>query len=281
MFKKYVYINADNYIEKELLGNLYERMNNRYENIVNQLQGIVKTLVGGSSIQERQLALLTLKKYILLEKHYIRTTTLDKDKELPENENSGLTLKWFGYVSAVMFRTIPSYYKNLNKLASRFYSMTRDNKYRNDYKISCKFVEKKFTTIIKLIQSDIFGDYIEMLTDLETLVRTYEPMLFDSNDIELNNCTGKVKNLDTISKLTIENMYNYKDLNELANEHDFIKIGQTGSHAQFKHLDGRLITIPQGRNIGKGLSIKIQKDIKTDRLSEKNNEFKTRRLELI
>lgn len=278
LHKRCVYLSADNYIEKELLGNLYNVMNKRYENIVNQLQDMIKTVVGQGSLSERQLALLTIKKYVLLEKHYIRTTTLEKNKELPKNENSGLALRWFGYLKVVIYESIPVYYRNLNLLASRYYSLTGNNKYRNEYKVNCKFMENKFMTIVNLIQSEIFGDYIETLRNLDDLIKTYEPILFEEDNSELEKCKNIATDTETI---TLENMYNYRDLNDLANSYDFIKVGQTGSHAQFKHSDGRLITIPQGRDIGKGLSMKIQKDIKTDRLSEKNKELKTRRMQMI
>lgn len=278
LHKKYIYLSADNYIEKELLGNLYNAMTKRYENIVVQLQNIVATLVGKADLKERQLALLTIKKYILLEKHYIKSTTLEKDRDLPKNENSGLVLKWFDYVKIVMFRSVPCYYKNLSLLASRYYSATGNNKYKNEYKINCRFMESKFTTILNLIQSEIFSDYIDTLGNLEKLVETYEPILFDNSNSELEKCR-EIEH--TVENVTLENMYNYRDLNELASSYDFIKVGQTGSHAQFKHSDGRLITIPQGRDIGKGLSIKIQKDIKTDRLNERNKEIKSRRMQIV
>ena len=278
LHKRCIYYSADNYIEKELLGNLYNVMNSRYENIINHLQGIIKTLVGNKSIEERQLALLTIKKYVLLEKHYIRTTTLEKNKELPKNENSGLVLKWFGYVKIVMYESIPVYFRNLNLLANKYYGLTGNTKYKNEYKINCKFMENKFMTIVNLIQSEIFADYIDTLKNLEELVDTYEPLLFKGNSQELEEC-NKIEGSKEI--VTLENMYNYRDLNELAGSYDFIMVGQTGSHAQFKHSDGRLITIPQGRNIGKGLSIKIQKDIKTSRLSDKNEEIKTRRMQML
>lgn len=54
----------------------------------------------------------------------------------------------------------------------------------------------------------------------------------------------------------------YRDLNNIAEENGFVKIRQKGDHGIFKKNDGSTIVIPQGRRIGKGLSLKIQKDIK-------------------
>lgn len=44
-----------------------------------------------------------------------------------------------------------------------------------------------------------------------------------------------------------------KELIQLLNRLGFLKFHQVGSHAQFKHLDGRKITVPvhQGKEIGR------------------------------
>ncbi|MEW5760906.1 MAG: type II toxin-antitoxin system HicA family toxin [Candidatus Thermoplasmatota archaeon] len=44
----------------------------------------------------------------------------------------------------------------------------------------------------------------------------------------------------------------------------FVKIRQSGSHAVFRHPDGRWTTVPihRGRDVGKGLLHKILKDAK-------------------
>ena len=54
----------------------------------------------------------------------------------------------------------------------------------------------------------------------------------------------------------------YKDLNSLALNNGFDLIRIKGDHGIFKNAsNGLTIVIPQGRDVGKGLSIKIQKDI--------------------
>lgn len=55
--------------------------------------------------------------------------------------------------------------------------------------------------------------------------------------------------------------FDYKCLNKLAIENGYVFDRQSGDHAQYVK-DGKAITIPQGRSIGKGLSMKIQKSIK-------------------
>lgn len=56
----------------------------------------------------------------------------------------------------------------------------------------------------------------------------------------------------------------YKVLNKIAYDNGFKLIRVVGSHGVFKNQFGKIIIIPQGRSIGKGLSLKIQKDIMSE-----------------
>ena len=53
----------------------------------------------------------------------------------------------------------------------------------------------------------------------------------------------------------------FKELNRIAGNKGFTKVRQKGDHGVFRRYDGSTVIIPQGREIGKGLSIKIQKDL--------------------
>lgn len=53
----------------------------------------------------------------------------------------------------------------------------------------------------------------------------------------------------------------YKRLNKLATDSGFEYVRSKGDHGIFKNDNGLIVVIPQGRSIGKGLSIKIQKAI--------------------
>lgn len=53
----------------------------------------------------------------------------------------------------------------------------------------------------------------------------------------------------------------YKVLNKIAYDNGFKLVRVVGSHGVFKNQFGKIIIIPQGRSIGKGLSLKIQEDI--------------------
>ncbi|HYA86767.1 MAG TPA: type II toxin-antitoxin system HicA family toxin [Nitrospirota bacterium] len=44
---------------------------------------------------------------------------------------------------------------------------------------------------------------------------------------------------------------------------DFINIHQKGSHVRLKHIDGRIVTVPQhsGQSVSKGVLIKVIRDL--------------------
>lgn len=65
----------------------------------------------------------------------------------------------------------------------------------------------------------------------------------------------------TDGSVTYKLLDNYKDLNKLANDNGFSYVRANGDHGIFKNSKGDVVVIPQGRSVGKGLSIRIQKSI--------------------
>lgn len=63
------------------------------------------------------------------------------------------------------------------------------------------------------------------------------------------------------SKNKIFTHYKYKELNKLATDNGFNLNRVTGGHGIFVNDNGLVVVIPQGRDIGKGLQIKILKNI--------------------
>ena len=57
----------------------------------------------------------------------------------------------------------------------------------------------------------------------------------------------------------------YKMLNKIATDNGFLLERVCGSHGIFKNESGKMIIIPQGRAIGKGLSLKIQRTVLLER----------------
>lgn len=71
----------------------------------------------------------------------------------------------------------------------------------------------------------------------------------------------KIVNTSYNTVLASRNILSYRELNRLAKEQGFEKVRQRGDHGIFKRLDGSLVVIPQGRMVGTGLNLKIQKDL--------------------
>lgn len=118
--------------------------------------------------------------------------------------------------------------------------------------------------------ANFLQEYLITRTMEETIYRDKELLEFTKSSIRryLNDMKNEQINenqLDTeINHLFRNNestIYDYKELNKLANDFGFEATRQAGSHRIFKKSDGTTVVIPQGRAIGKGLNLKIQKDI--------------------
>lgn len=108
---------------------------------------------------------------------------------------------------------------------------------------SKKFVAVSRITYTKDYNLNVFQvDLIEYTDELESL---------ETNVVSIDNHLE-----DNISYID-----DYKDLNKLAMNNNYTMIRAKGSHGIFSNGKGNIIVIPQGRTIGKGLSLKIQKDI--------------------
>lgn len=70
----------------------------------------------------------------------------------------------------------------------------------------------------------------------------------------------EIKKVDKDLKKKLKNIYCYKELNKIALDKGYSKVRQKGDHGIFRKSDGSVVVIPQGRDIGKGLSRRIQKD---------------------
>lgn len=59
----------------------------------------------------------------------------------------------------------------------------------------------------------------------------------------------------------IDYIDDYKRLNKIATDNGYSLVRSNGDHGIFRNLDGNVVVIPQGRTVGKGLSMRIQKVI--------------------
>lgn len=66
---------------------------------------------------------------------------------------------------------------------------------------------------------------------------------------------------EAVKKKKYKYIDSYKELNAIAESKGFTLIRANGDHGIFENADGKVAVIPQGRSIGKGLSIMIQKTL--------------------
>lgn len=120
------------------------------------------------------------------------------------------------------------------------------------------FFDEYFYSISNYIKDDILNLVYNTISSLfedlteEDLDKLFEELGFKDEEETIEVVEeGKVK-LDYID--------DYKKLNKLATDNGFEYIRSKGDHGIYKNKNG-LVVIPQGRSVGKGLSIKIQKSI--------------------
>lgn len=126
------------------------------------------------------------------------------------------------------------------------------------------FIRQSYLRLRDLAKS-VFNDIQNSTVDLENevvkVIDSLKSLIYaEDNNTEYENnkdilCRINEKFSDYNTKIL-----GYKELNKLANKAGYTFDRQKGDHATFVK-DGKIIVIPQGRTIGKGLSIKIQKDI--------------------
>lgn len=124
-----------------------------------------------------------------------------------------------------------------------------------------RFAERhlfKYKEVFKKESRDLKMYFLESMNPL--LLRNLDDVLDDVYNYLVNE---KEQNKpDLIKKKEVRNyIASYRELNKIANKNNFEYIRSNGDHGIFKRFDGRTVVIPQGRDIGKGLSLKIQKNL--------------------
>lgn len=145
------------------------------------------------------------------------------------------------------------------------------SKLLNKYRV-CKS-KQQFDSMLKLYQLDLkkrsegiviplwedaWASTSEMLRIVAKLNEKFTSME-DKRTIS-NVMEDAIQSVVEINKDYNSKIFSYKELNKLATQAGYVLERQSGDHGQFVK-GGKTVTIPQGRPIGKGLSIKIQKEI--------------------
>lgn len=122
------------------------------------------------------------------------------------------------------------------------------------------FSEKHLFGYKNLFKQEIIDIKSYFLDSLQPLLLLNADSILDEVYSEFHpsvECTIEVEAKKELKKY----ISSHRLLNKLANDNDFKYVRSNGDHGIFKRFDGSVVVIPQGRDIGKGLSLKIQKRI--------------------
>lgn len=182
---------------------------------------------------------------------------LEKYKEIYENETKELRLTVCEYVSNVLSSVN---FFNLDSIVNLKRASTFISKQEGLVLIS-------HLNKLKIMLMNFSKENLDFITpDLLIYFTATENRIAEIKD-EIAKNEQKNISIKKINKkiAKYKKAFNFKDINKIAEEAGFQKVRQNGDHGIFKKLDGTTIVIPQGRNIGKGLSFKIQKDIENSK----------------
>lgn len=144
-------------------------------------------------------------------------------------------------------------------LSSRIERYTNNCKYKERIDNYLEFISNKLVDEVNEVTQDALNTCNEFRERALNVIDTKIKELYLLN----SKTNEKIKyKVDCVEKIKIEKTYEYKALNKLAVESGYKFDRQNGDHAQFVNSNGKCVTIPQGRLIGKGLSIKIQKQLR-------------------
>lgn len=100
------------------------------------------------------------------------------------------------------------------------------------------------------------GDRLEFYTEFANNLLTDKLRTLVGNENLIINQPSEEK-----IRKSLGHIGKFRELNKIAGNKGFTKVRQKGDHGVFRRYDGSTVVIPQGREIGKGLSIRIQKDL--------------------
>lgn len=125
-------------------------------------------------------------------------------------------------------------------------------------------------TYLKLYQSkidpivDISVEYLNEPVELMkcSLQTIQESIAIEEEELEIEH---EIENEEGYKYIS-----DYRDLNNLAKQRGFVLCRHNGDHGIFRNREGYIAVIPQGRTVGKGLSILIQKTLDGKNTKGKN-----------
>lgn len=132
-----------------------------------------------------------------------------------------------------------AYYNNMQKLANKIEARTWQTIGR-------------ITFILNSVLDEVITPYKKAINEE---INKVEKILKDKHD-EIES----TKNIEEISKTQTKKIFNYKEMDRLIKANGYEPVRQTGDHKIYSNVNGKSIPVPQ-HILGKGLSVKIQKQI--------------------
>lgn len=193
-----------------------------------------------------------------------------KIKESLDEFSSTETFCELGYFDYNYLKSTIHRLKSLNKKLcdqhEYMYNMFQDE-YMNlivynlkDY-ITDVFVDIFSSCSSTLLELGLDNSYVLTLVDLVN--NDYDSFskkfLCYKNELEVKEMMEDCSIDIVYNSYKIDYIDDYKKLNKLAFDSGYSLIRSNGDHGIFKNENGDVVVIPQGRSVGKGLSLKIQK----------------------
>lgn len=163
-------------------------------------------------------------------------------------------------------------------IAVGYYEATGEECFKTEFKKTARRIANKYKDAMTLVIAEQLDAMQECFDNFQVIYKhklldfvakhEFEGVsCIDSEEklfriiLNYQNEDGEESSNDFRDKPKSKNIYDFRALNKLAEEKGFTKVRQKGDHGIYKNKKGNTTVIPQGRDIGKGLSCKIQKEI--------------------
>lgn len=133
----------------------------------------------------------------------------------------------------------------------------------NNFMHFAKSLRISSTTLILSFLTDIYDIIESQYSEIESI--SYSMRYKEGKEEILESLYDLVGSDSSDNKVVYKFLDDYKELNSLAESNGYFYTRSNGSHGIYKNDKGDVVVIPQGRDIGKGLSMRIQKDILLNR----------------
>lgn len=160
---------------------------------------------------------------------------------------------------------VPLFKEEINNLEKLHYLSKKKNfnDIHSQMSLNIESFKKRTVQTYARINTEIYIEYSKltfyMISQVYFMLKTMNVKKCDDIDIEIESIVNSVESNDY--KHELKKIFKSRDIERLLNKNDFKKIRQTGSHAIYKK-GSKSIPVPMhSKDMKKGLSLAIQKQI--------------------